>query len=376
MARILVIEDEESVRKIYRDMLEHAGHEVIEARDGKEGGSLFRQTQPDLIITDILMPNKDGVETIRELRHDCPDVRIIAITGARGVFNRLPAAEFLGAQRALAKPFTLKELRETVQEVLRGEAEAPKDEIGDEAGEERLRFYAEKGYVVVPDALSPHEITAINQAIDLDLADHKPLWQDRGNGRLQSVHALLAQPALDATARPLRLLPLMEAILGSDICAEEHSVMIRAPNPDGPPECRWHRDAGHLPDPPYYTRYLSVVFYLTDVDETTHTFSVLPGTAQATELPPLDACDLSEAQHLVGLAGAAILFNAAMLHAGNVRRTPSERRTVHIYCGRSTDTSLSNHTIFPRRLWEGRGEATRRYYSRPNPITRLLLERF
>ena len=190
-------------------------------------------------------------------------------------------------------------------------------------------------------------------------------------GRTQNVHALLACPEMDVTMRPPTLLPLMEAIMGKNLCAEEHSVMLRAPNPDGDTECRWHRDANREntgdAEPPYYTRYLSIVFYLTDVDDTTHTFSVLPGTAQSTELFPLEAYDLRAAQHLVGPAGTAILFNASTFHAGNVRQTTAERRTIHIYCGRTTDRYLSNHTIFPRRLWEGKDDATQHYYSRPNP---------
>jgi CheY-like chemotaxis protein/ectoine hydroxylase-related dioxygenase (phytanoyl-CoA dioxygenase family) len=362
VARILVVEDEENIRKIYRGMLENSGHEVFEAPDGKEGVRLFRQMHPDLIITDILMPHKDGVETIRELRRDFPNVQIIAVTGARGSFNRLPAARHLGAQHVLSKPFTLQDLQNAVEEALGSPAQV--DER-DGAAQERLDFYQENGYVVVPDALSAQEVRTANEAIDRDLLENKPLWMNRGNGRLQSVHALLARPDLDLTARPPRLLPLMEAILGRDLCAEEHSVMIRAPNPDGPTECHWHRDATHLPGQPYNTRYLSAVLYLTDVTDATHTFSVLPRTSQAPELPALAAP-----------AGTAILFNTALLHAGNVRQTPSERRTVHLYCGRSTDASLSNHTIFPRRLWHGKDEATRRYYSRPNLITRLLLEHF
>ena len=246
---------------------------------------------------------------------------------------------------------------------------------------EQLEFFKENGYVVVPDALSAEEVGSINGAIDRDLVENPVMWIDRGqSGRCQNVHALLACPEMDVTMRPPTLLPLMNAIMGEDICAEEHSVMLRAPNPDGDTECRWHRDANREnradAELPYYTRYLSVVFYLTDVDNTTHTFSVLPGTAQSTELFPLDAYDLSAAQHLVGPAGTAILFNASTFHAGNVRQTTSERRTVHIYCGRTTDRYLSNHTIFPRRLWEGKDDATQNYYSRLNPITQLLIERF
>ena len=246
---------------------------------------------------------------------------------------------------------------------------------------EQLVFFKENGYLVVPDALSDEEVKSINEAIDRDLVENPVMWIDRGQtGRRQNVHALLACPEMDVTMRPPTLLPVMNAIMGQDISAEEHSVMLRAPNPDGDTQCRWHRDANrdNIGDagPPYYTRYLSVVFYLTDVDDTTHTFSVLPGTAQSTERHPLEAYDLSTAQHLVGPAGTAILFNAATFHAGNVRRTTSERRTIHIYCGRTTDRYLSNHTIFPRRLWEGKDDATQRYYSRPNPITQLLIDRF
>lgn len=245
---------------------------------------------------------------------------------------------------------------------------------------EQLEFFKENGYLVVPDALSPEEVRSINAAIDRDLGENSVMWIDRGQtGRTQNAHALLACPEMDVTMRPPTLLPLMRAIMGKDLCAEEHSVMLRAPNPDGDTECRWHRDASDDSggdDPPYYTRYLSIVYYLTDVDDTTHTFSVLPGTAQSAERLPLEAYDLSAAQHLVGSAGTAILFNAATFHAGNVRRTTSERRTIHIYCGRTTDRYLSNHTIFPRRLWEGKDETTQHYYSRPNPITQLLINQF
>ncbi len=242
---------------------------------------------------------------------------------------------------------------------------------------EQLEFFEENGYLVVPDALSAEEVRSINAAIDRDLVENTAMWIDRGQmGRRQNVHALLACPEMDVTMRPPMLLPLMSTIMGKDLCAEEHSVMLRAPNPDGDTECHWHRDASGDAGPPYYTRYLSVIFYLTDVDDTTHTFSVLPGTAQSTERLPLEAYDLSTAQHLVGPAGTAILFNASTFHAGNVRQTPSERRTIHIYCGRITDRYLSNHTIFPRRLWAGKDEATQHYYSRPNPITQLLIGQF
>ncbi len=118
------------------------------------------------------------------------------------------------------------------------------------------------------------------------------------------------------------------------------------------------------------------MFYLSDVDESTHTFSVLPGTAVNDELSPLAHYDLDAAHHIEGPRGTAVVFNAGMFHAGNVRRSDVERRTVHMYCGRASSPPISNHTIVPKRLWAHPDAATRAYYSKPNAITRLLQEKF
>ena len=118
MARILVIEDDDGVRGLLLQILEGAGYEVVGTTEGEEGIRAYRREPADLVITDIMMPEKDGVEIIRELRRDYPDVRIIAITGFRGRFNRLPAAEYLGAQRTFLKPFSTQEMLEAVREVL------------------------------------------------------------------------------------------------------------------------------------------------------------------------------------------------------------------------------------------------------------------
>ncbi len=80
MARILVIEDEEDIRGLYKRLLKQAGHEVIEAADGDLGITLYRAEHPDLIITDIIMPGKEGIETIMELRREFKDIKIIAAT--------------------------------------------------------------------------------------------------------------------------------------------------------------------------------------------------------------------------------------------------------------------------------------------------------
>ena len=81
MARILVIDDDDRIRGMVLEMLSESGHEVGEASNGQEGLDQFRQTPTDLVITDILMPEKDGLEIIQILKKENPEVKIIAVSG-------------------------------------------------------------------------------------------------------------------------------------------------------------------------------------------------------------------------------------------------------------------------------------------------------
>jgi CheY-like chemotaxis protein len=121
MKRILVIDDDTQMRQMLRQTLERAGYEVVEAQDGEEGMKLYRQSPTDLIITDIIMPEKEGVETIIELKRDFPDVKIIAISGgSRGVAaqNCLSYVSCLGVSDVFSKPFEREELLEAIQKAL------------------------------------------------------------------------------------------------------------------------------------------------------------------------------------------------------------------------------------------------------------------
>jgi len=120
MGRILVIDDEELVRHMLRAMLEHAGHEVEEAADGEEGVRLYRERPSDLIVTDIVMPEKEGLEVIQELRRDFPGVKIIAISGGGMIspMSYLSLAKKFGAQRAFFKPIDRKQFLAAVDELL------------------------------------------------------------------------------------------------------------------------------------------------------------------------------------------------------------------------------------------------------------------
>ncbi|MBF0447623.1 MAG: response regulator [Magnetococcales bacterium] len=121
MARILIIEDERQVREVLKQMLERAGFEVETAFNGIDGIENFKKNPIDLVITDILMPEKDGLETIEELTKLQPGLPILAISGGgpgeKAQFA-LDVAEQCGARRILAKPFSRKEILAIVHELL------------------------------------------------------------------------------------------------------------------------------------------------------------------------------------------------------------------------------------------------------------------
>ncbi|HEY6195630.1 MAG TPA: response regulator [Candidatus Eisenbacteria bacterium] len=120
MSRILVIDDEAQIRSMLRRALESAGYEVVDARDGEEGIRVFQTLHPDLVITDILMPEKEGLECIRELRQLAPAVRIIAISGgsSNSPLDLLDLARRFGARRTFWKPLDLEMLVAAVREQL------------------------------------------------------------------------------------------------------------------------------------------------------------------------------------------------------------------------------------------------------------------
>ena len=122
MQKILIIDDEEQTRSVFKEMLGRFGYEVLEASNGEEGLVLQREKTADLIIMDIFMPHKEGLETIREMRREFPEVKIIAISGG-GLIEPDPdaylnAAKQLGAMCALQKPIGLEQLRQEVHTLL------------------------------------------------------------------------------------------------------------------------------------------------------------------------------------------------------------------------------------------------------------------
>lgn len=121
MAKVLVIDDDPQIRRLTARILTELDHEVIEAGDGREGLKLVLQRRPAVVLTDILMPEKEGIELIRDIRRDAPDVHIVAMSGGGTTAKAMMFLDFalaLGADAVLRKPFRAAELAETVGRVL------------------------------------------------------------------------------------------------------------------------------------------------------------------------------------------------------------------------------------------------------------------
>lgn len=130
MAKILVVDDNEEIRKFIRRILEIYGHSVVEAANGKDALRLVGAAAADLVITDVFMPDFDGLEMMRSLRRQQSRMKVIAISGGGNIgdLDILRAAEMLGAFRVLAKPFSAHDFLQAVNEALAASSVVPPED--------------------------------------------------------------------------------------------------------------------------------------------------------------------------------------------------------------------------------------------------------
>jgi DNA-binding NtrC family response regulator len=121
MSRILIIEDDVSMRLALRHALERRGHQVAEAGDGRAGLAIYEKTVFDLVVTDIIMPGMEGLETVMALRKFSPHLKIIAMSaGGKGsADDYLELAARFGANRTVRKPFEVDQFMTAVEDVLK-----------------------------------------------------------------------------------------------------------------------------------------------------------------------------------------------------------------------------------------------------------------
>jgi DNA-binding response OmpR family regulator len=120
MQRILLVDDDTALRKLLRLNLTKMGYAVAEASNGKEALAMQLNDPAELVLTDLIMPEKEGLETIPELRKKYPDVKIIAMSGGgRGsAADYLKIAKMMGADRVMTKPFSYQELSDTIAQIM------------------------------------------------------------------------------------------------------------------------------------------------------------------------------------------------------------------------------------------------------------------
>ncbi len=120
VARILLIEDDDAVRRMLLLTLQRQGHEVVQARDGNEGITLQKDDPADVVLTDVIMPERDGLEAIMEMRRRNRDVRIVAMSGGGRVCaaDYLEIAHRMGVVATLRKPFSDAELSAAISAAL------------------------------------------------------------------------------------------------------------------------------------------------------------------------------------------------------------------------------------------------------------------
>jgi len=120
MTSIIVIDDDPQINSLLKDVLEFEGYHVLTAQRADEGLHYLKTTTIELVITDVLMPDKEGLETIRELREHYPQTKILAISGGltKSGVDVLEIAKRLGANRVLRKPFDVQDLIKSVRLLL------------------------------------------------------------------------------------------------------------------------------------------------------------------------------------------------------------------------------------------------------------------
>ena len=117
-AKVLIIDDEEGIRSVLQRTLSAVGFDVVSAGTGEEGTNVFRRERVDVVVVDMVLPKKDGVETIMDIRRGFPQAKFIAMSGEKNS-EMLGLAEKVGAQMRLTKPFTRQQLLGAIDEVLR-----------------------------------------------------------------------------------------------------------------------------------------------------------------------------------------------------------------------------------------------------------------
>ncbi|MBM3265810.1 MAG: phytanoyl-CoA dioxygenase family protein [candidate division Zixibacteria bacterium] len=241
--------------------------------------------------------------------------------------------------------------------------------------ERAYRFFHENGYVSLGKILTDEETARYRAQYDRDRTDFAYMWRLYGHQTI-NCDALISWPEVDELIRHPVALSAIETLMNGSVCFSEVCVRHMAVY-EGETHRSWHRDRSHAAEHPLRMPYIQLMLYLSDVDETTHCFSVSPESADDPVLETDAQLARGGVVDLHGEAGTAILFNIAVLHTATVRPTRQERKTVQVYYGPQDARYLSNDSCIPTRLWRDHADpATRMFYGKLNPKSALFSDAF
>lgn len=237
------------------------------------------------------------------------------------------------------------------------------------------RFFREHGYLPLGKILTAEEVAYYTAVFDRDWAEERDRWYSAPNHQMINCDALVSSPEIDGLIRHPKIIQPLHDLMGEKICFSE--ICIRHMAAYESPELKrsWHRDRPHWKEHPLRIGYVQAVVYLTDVDETTHCFSISPESASQEILDIEAQLERGGIHDLYGEAGTAILFNISVLHTATVRQTQVERKSVQTYYGHPHREFLSNDSLIPASFWRDHSDAeVRAFYGVLNEKTREYYE--
>ena len=238
-------------------------------------------------------------------------------------------------------------------------------------------FFKRNGFIVRTDLITPQENAHFLELFDDDRRDHAYRWHRYGVHQSANYDILVTTPAIDEAIRHPGILGAIEELMGGPTCFGEIGARYMGEY-DGEYNQGWHRDKPHWLEHPLRMDYIQSMVYLTDVDESTHCFSLSPEAIDDEILEDKEAqLERGGGVDIHGPGGTVCLFNVGVLHTATTRPTKAERKTLQTYYGHRDRDPLANDSIIPPMFWKDDPDPeTRAFYGKLNDVTRLYIKAF
>jgi hypothetical protein len=212
--------------------------------------------------------------------------------------------------------------------------------------------FAEKGFLIVPGALSLQLSSMMDRAFDKFMQEHPEEWVHLSDANSTAANVLPHVSDFDSAIENPVTLNILRGLIGEDVTFEEFGMMLRKPTSQLQDLKGWHRDLTRDYSRRMEIDAVAVIYYLTDVSAQEHCFSIIPETHnRLVDLRPEEVTPGMEFD-VMGPAGTALIFHARCLHAGKLKPNSRNRKTLHIYYSRAGKPRTSEWSDVPARLYE------------------------